>query len=111
MKTLTGEEFCRILQSRGWQLKRIKGSHRIYTRAGISARISVPVHAGGDLKRGLQTHPMKIARIKESNLYDLDVRMFQGRTRTRCRILGLSNECSQAGPVGHPAVRILLAPR
>ena len=35
MKTLTGKEFCRIRQSRGWQLRRIKGSHRIYTRGGI----------------------------------------------------------------------------
>ena len=68
MRTLTGKEFCRILQSRGWQLRRIKGSHRIYTRAGISARISVPVHGDSDLKRGLQTHLMKIARIKESDL-------------------------------------------
>ena len=53
MKTHTGKEFCRILQSRGWQLRRIKGSHRIYTRAGTSARISVPSHGGGDLKPGL----------------------------------------------------------
>lgn len=68
MKTVTGKEFCRILQSRGWQLRRIQGSHHIYTRAGISARISVPVHRDGDLKRGLQRHLMKIARIKESDL-------------------------------------------
>ena len=68
MKTLTGKEFCRILESRGWQLRRIKGSHRIYTKAGISARISVPVHGDGDLKRGLQRHLMKIARVEESDL-------------------------------------------
>ncbi|MYB51914.1 MAG: type II toxin-antitoxin system HicA family toxin [Acidobacteriia bacterium] len=68
MKTVTGKEFCRILQSQGWQLRRTKGSHRIYTRAGSSARISVPVHGDGDLKRGLQRHLMKIAEIKESDL-------------------------------------------
>lgn len=53
MKTVSGKEFCWILQSRGWQLRRINGSHHIYTRVGISARISVPVHGDGDLKRGL----------------------------------------------------------
>ena len=68
MKTATGKESCRVLQSRGWPLRRIKGSHRIYTRVGISARISVPVHGDGDLKRGLQRHLMKIARIQESDL-------------------------------------------
>ena len=47
MKTLTGKEFCRILESRGWQLRRIKGSHLIFTQVGISARISVPVHGDG----------------------------------------------------------------
>ncbi len=68
MKTVTGREFCRILQSPGWRLRRIKGSHRIYTKAGIPARISVPVHGDGDLKGGLQRHLMKVARIKESDL-------------------------------------------
>ena len=53
MKTVSGKVFCRILRSRGWQLRRIKGSHRISTKSGISARISVPVHGDGDLKRGL----------------------------------------------------------
>lgn len=47
---------------------RIKGSHRIYKKAGIAASISVPVHGDGDLKRGLQRHLMKIARFKESDL-------------------------------------------
>ena len=68
MKTVTGKEFSRILQSRDWQLRRRKGSHRIYTRAGISARISEPVHGSSDLKRGLQGRLMKIARINESDL-------------------------------------------
>ena len=68
MKTVTGKHFCRILEARGWLLKRIKGSHHIYTKAGFAARISVPVHGDGDLKRGLQKHLMKVARIEESDL-------------------------------------------
>ena len=68
MKTVTGKEFCRILQSWSWQLRRIKGSHRIYTTPVISVRISVPFRAGGDLKRGPQRQIMTTARIEESEL-------------------------------------------
>jgi len=27
VKSYSGKEFCRLLEQRGWQLKRIKGSH------------------------------------------------------------------------------------
>jgi len=49
-------------------LRRISGSHHIYTKSGNTARISVPVHSGKVLKRGLQKHLMKIARIDDSEL-------------------------------------------
>ena len=68
MKSVTGKRLCTILEARGWQLRRISGSHHIYTKTGVRARISVPVHAGEVLKRGLQRHLMKIARIDESEL-------------------------------------------
>ncbi|MDE0073647.1 MAG: type II toxin-antitoxin system HicA family toxin [Gammaproteobacteria bacterium] len=42
MKTLSGKGFCRLLESRGWRLRRIRGSHHIYTKDGVAARISVP---------------------------------------------------------------------
>ena len=48
-------------------MKRVRGSHHIYAKEGLSARISVPVH-GGTLKRGLQKHLMKIARMEDSVL-------------------------------------------
>ncbi|MDE2663002.1 MAG: type II toxin-antitoxin system HicA family toxin [Gemmatimonadota bacterium] len=66
MKTLSGKDFCRLLEARGWQLRRVRGSHHIYTKEGVAARISVPVYGNHDLKRGLQKHLMKIAEIDES---------------------------------------------
>ena len=30
MKTLTGKELCKLLESKGWSLLRINGSHHIY---------------------------------------------------------------------------------
>lgn len=68
MKAITGKRLCRLLESRGWRLKRINGSHRIYTKEGTVARISVPMHGNKVLKRGLQKHLMQIARIEESEL-------------------------------------------
>ena len=68
MKVVSGKQFCRLLESRGWQLKRINGSHFIYAKAGVPARISVPVHGDTPLKRGLQRHLMKLASIAESDL-------------------------------------------
>ena len=67
MRAVGGKQFCRLLESQGWRLKRVGGSHHIYVKAGIPGRISVPVH-GGVLKRGLQKHLMKIAQIQDSEL-------------------------------------------
>ena len=68
MKTVSGKDFCGLLESRGWRLRRIRGSHHIYTKEGIAARISVPVHGNTDLKRGLQKHLMRIAEVSDSEL-------------------------------------------
>lgn len=68
MKAVSGKRFCRVLETRGWRLARIRGSHRIYMKAGSEIRISVPVHGNVALKRGLQRHLMKLAEIDESEL-------------------------------------------
>ena len=68
MKTLSGQRFCRVLEAHGWDLMRIRGSHRIYAKAGCEVRISVPVHGSALLKRGLQKHLMKLAEIDEADL-------------------------------------------
>ncbi len=58
MKTVDGNRFCQVLEARGWKPVRTRGSHRI----------SVPVHGGASLKRGLRKHLMKLADIHESEL-------------------------------------------
>ena len=68
MKAVSGKRFCGILESHGWQLKQVSGSHPIYTKAGVAVRISVPVHANRVLKTGLQRCLMKLADIAESDL-------------------------------------------
>ena len=68
MKAVSGKEFARILEKKGWILKRINGSHHIFIKEGVQARISVPIHGNIPLKIGLLKHQMKIAGIEESDL-------------------------------------------
>ena len=68
MKTISGKNFCKILEKKGWMLARINGSHHIYTKLGTIFRISVPVHKNKEMKVGLLKSLMKIADISESEL-------------------------------------------
>jgi len=56
------------LQQRGWILKRITGSHHIFSHPGKTEIISVPVHKNEDLKKGLQKKLMDIAEIEDNDL-------------------------------------------
>ncbi|MBF8277602.1 MAG: YcfA family protein [Candidatus Brocadiaceae bacterium] len=68
MKSISGKHLCKILEKKGWQLKTIRGSHRVYMKTGRKERISVPVHGNKDLKVGLLRAIMKIAEIEENEL-------------------------------------------
>jgi len=35
MKALTGKELAKLLEQRGWELRRIPGSHYIFVKPGI----------------------------------------------------------------------------
>ena len=68
MKSISGKEFAKLLEKKGWELKRIKGSHHVYMKAGNPARISVPINKNIPLKIGLLKYLMKIADIEEKEL-------------------------------------------
>lgn len=68
MKPISGKRMCRLLEMRGWELKRVNGSHHIYAKQGNVLRISVPVHGDSALKVGLQKQIMKMAEIGEAEL-------------------------------------------
>lgn len=68
MKAVPGKDFARLLEKRGWELRRMQGSHHIYAKAGHQARISVPIHGNAPLKTGLLKHLMKLANINETEL-------------------------------------------
>jgi len=68
VKSVSGKHFARILESRGWSLIRVNGSHHVYMQPGSPIRISLPIHGNDDLKIGLLRHFMKIAGITENEL-------------------------------------------
>jgi predicted RNA binding protein YcfA (HicA-like mRNA interferase family) len=68
LKQVSGRDFAKLLKKNGWELKRIHGSHHIYTKTGKKERISLPVHGNKPLKTGLLKHLMKIADISENEL-------------------------------------------
>jgi predicted RNA binding protein YcfA (HicA-like mRNA interferase family) len=68
MKSVSGRDFARIVERRGWTLLRISGSHHIYGKAGRAVRLSIPIHGNAALKIGLLRHLMKLTEISEEEL-------------------------------------------
>jgi len=68
LKSISGKEFCKLLEKKGWQRARTTGSHHIYIKKGSIVRLSVPVHGNKDIKTGLLRALMKMAEIKEIEL-------------------------------------------
>jgi len=67
MKAVSGKDLCKILEHRGWNLVRTRGSHHRYEKPGFQP-ITVPVHGNRSLKIGLQKSVMKDAGITEDDL-------------------------------------------
>ena len=59
MKAVSGKKFCKLVEAKGWALKRISDNHHSFAKAGENARISVPVPVHGK---------KPLAGIKESEL-------------------------------------------
>jgi len=68
VKTVSGKDFTKLLEKKGRELRRIKGSHHIYTKPGNPARVSVPVHGNNPLKIGLLKYLIKVADMTENDL-------------------------------------------
>jgi predicted RNA binding protein YcfA (HicA-like mRNA interferase family) len=68
MSSISGKDLCRALERRGWELKRIHGSHHIYGKNGEAVRLSVPVHGSTPLKIGLLRALLKAAGLVEADV-------------------------------------------
>jgi len=68
MRSISGKNFCKLLEKKGWKCVRVHGSHFVYMKKGSDLRITVPVHKNKDLKTGLLKALMKMADIHEDEL-------------------------------------------
>lgn len=68
MKSVSGKTFCRIVERHGWVLRRITGSHHIYSRKDSMVRLVIPVHGNRDLPLGTLKSLMRSAELKEEDL-------------------------------------------
>jgi predicted RNA binding protein YcfA (HicA-like mRNA interferase family) len=68
MKSVSGKALCKVVERKGWELKRVTGSHHIYTKQGSEVILSIPVHGNRDLPTGTLKSIMKDAGLRESDL-------------------------------------------
>jgi predicted RNA binding protein YcfA (HicA-like mRNA interferase family) len=68
MKSVSGKELCKVVESYGWELKRIRGSHHIYSKEGVELILVIPVHGNRDLPVGTLKGIMKDAELSEKDL-------------------------------------------
>lgn len=60
---VNGIKLIKVLRKKGFLLNRIKGSHHIFTHPEKQITISVPVHKGKTLGRGITLAIIKDAEI------------------------------------------------
>jgi predicted RNA binding protein YcfA (HicA-like mRNA interferase family) len=65
MKVMSGRDFARLVERRGWRLLRVAGSHHIYGKAGSIVRLSIPIHGNRPLKTGLLRHLATLAEVED----------------------------------------------
>jgi predicted RNA binding protein YcfA (HicA-like mRNA interferase family) len=68
MKSVSGKTLCKIVERKGWELKRVTSSHHIYIKQSSDAILSIPVHGNRDLPTGTLRSIMKDAELTEKDL-------------------------------------------
>lgn len=60
---VSARKLIKVLKKKGYILHRVKGSHHIFIRQEDQRTVSVPVHPGHDLGRGITISILKDANI------------------------------------------------
>jgi len=68
---VSARKLIRVLKKKGFVLHRTKGSHHTYIRAIDQLTVTVPVHPGHDLGRGLTMEILKEADISAEEFLKL----------------------------------------
>ena len=68
MKSVSGKALCKIVEKQGWVLKRVTGSHHIYSKQNVTVILVIPVHGNRDLPTGTLRNILKDANLTEEDL-------------------------------------------
>jgi len=68
---ITGEEAVRAFGRAGFALDRISGSHHILKRKGHPLRLSIPVHRGKNVGKGLLASQIEAAGLTLDEFLEL----------------------------------------
>lgn len=68
LKAVSGRDFCKALQKKGWTLLRIRGSHHFFDSPDGQRRVSVPVHGSEILKRGTLAGLLRQAGMTDKDI-------------------------------------------
>lgn len=68
MKSLSGQQLCKLVEQKSWCLRRITGSHHIDEKPDIEQILVIPVYRNQDLKVGTLRALMKVAQLSEDDL-------------------------------------------
>ncbi|MGO8904687.1 MAG: type II toxin-antitoxin system HicA family toxin [Solirubrobacteraceae bacterium] len=71
LPAVSGEQLVKILESRGWYVKRIRGSHHILRHPTIPDALPVPVHGSRPIKRGTLGNILRTAGISREEFQKL----------------------------------------
>jgi predicted RNA binding protein YcfA (HicA-like mRNA interferase family) len=61
---MTGKELIQLVQSQGWVLVRIKGSHHIFQHPNYTYNVVVPVHGKKEISKGTENDILKLIGLK-----------------------------------------------
>lgn len=71
LPAVSSRKLIKVLKKKGFVLDRTKGSHYIFVRVKNDISVSVPVHQGKDLGRGLTKKILDDAEITVSEFLKL----------------------------------------
>lgn len=68
---VSARKLIKVLKKKGFELDRIKGSHHVFKRTNDQKSVSVPIHPGNDLGRGITLAILKDADITPEEFREL----------------------------------------
>jgi len=71
LPAISGKDAVRAFCKAGYEVDRISGSHHILRHPAKPERLSIPVHAGKTLGRGLLRSQIKVAGLTEDEFIEL----------------------------------------